>query len=142
LQTLVICNSINIKPNKWVDVYCYSAYARSLYYFITGTKLDSGIPVRIDLSQRQAKDKVSHSVEKEMVQISPNPVQNHLLIQNGGDQDMYVMVTNLDNSVIEQISIEAGDKTLIDTQIWNQGLFVITITDGEEVIKIEKILKL
>jgi len=116
----------------------YSAYAKSLYYRLTGILLLEPFP---DMNQNQ-QQRVSKDNNDTLrsVNISPNPFNNELTIDLNLEEESKIFVFDVSGKVIFSRKVEIGQDCLIQTTNWRQGIYFCQIKSNKEILHQEKLI--
>jgi hypothetical protein len=77
---------------------------------------------------------------KNVIQLYPNPFQDHVSIENNNPTTVSITVYNVEGRIIDSLVLEGRDKTTLSTSDWEKGIYFITTTDGE-MVKSHKMIK-
>lgn len=115
----------------------YSAYAKSLYYVLTGEVLSSEIPeiLRDEIQPRS----ISKNTSTQELKVYPNPFSDVLNIEVNGYEKVKISVTDFFGRIVYS---NYSDQSIISipTENRNQGIYLITIKSEGEIILTDKIL--
>ncbi len=114
----------------------YAAYAKALYYAYTGEKLVSELPLFIQSELENRSSKIT-DISK-TVSISPNPFSHQLNIVVNGLDDPKIYIYDLFGKP-QTVTYTVGNPT-INTSNWSEGLYVVKVFDGNELIKTQKVV--
>jgi hypothetical protein len=114
----------------------YAAYAKALYYAYTGEKIVSSLPLVVQqaLENRSKIQKVKDI----LVTISPNPFSEQLKITLDGLDNPKVHIYDIFGK--PHIIPYTEDYSTISTSNWSEGLYVVKVFDGSEIVKTQKVV--
>ena len=119
-----------------------SAYAKGVYFFVTGEYLETDMPGIInqgDIQLREAKETVKTWT------IYPNPTDNSLYIDYNSKSKIKGKVCIYDligSKVMEKnVNFVQGVKTSINVSGLQSGVYILTIQDGDKkILKTQKVM--
>jgi len=116
----------------------YAAYAKALYYVLTGEVISSEIPDIGGLIQPRSISGNTDNDKKEL-KVYPNPFSEFLNVEVKGYENVDIAITDVYGRVVYS---ESTDQSVFNISIdtWNQGMYLIVIKSDNEVILIDKIL--
>lgn len=79
-------------------------------------------------------------ITKNIIQISPNPVNDKLTIQNSDSKKLNVQITDTNGKLLFNQKINS-DKTEINFSNYPKGIYFVTFESEGKIIKNEKIIK-
>ena len=114
-----------------------SGYAQALHYFVTGNfvdNLDLSFIEDGDLGERSRNSEGTSKVKKDM-DIFPNPASSMIYISSP-EQTKNIRIYN----AVGRIVYDGVAPSQIDVSLWDDGIYFIKLTKGNNEIKTEKII--
>lgn len=112
----------------------YAAYGKALYYALTGEVISSELP---DISRGTIKPR--GNLNNTSTKIYPNPFTDNLNIETSGYNNVDILITDFYGRSVFSKTIDSNNIN-IATHDWSQGIYFITLTNENEVIRIEKVI--
>ena len=106
-----------------------NGYARSIYYLVTGEKLELEIP-ELQIEQRE-NEKTQHDRQ---IHCYPNPSSDvlHIEIAEKIASTYLMTMTNLDGKTVMSKKISSNRESIEDVSSLSSGVYVLNITSSDE----------
>lgn len=88
-----------------------------------GNQLGNGFLASLDLSVLSIPEKQAES----LMEVYPNPATDYFICRHKDSHPMLIRALNTDGKLVLDAKIESGVKN--DVKQWNQGLYILEITD-------------
>lgn len=118
-------------------------YISAVFYDVDSVKL-SRVHSSVGYSTYKGKripTAIDEIPEALKIKITPNPFNNHILIENINYSNPIIQLLNMNGKLMDVLTIHNGNHVLIKTDALNQGIYILKITDSYSTLSF-KILKL
>lgn len=119
----------------------YSAYAKGLLYILTGEFMRSPIPVYSPDRQSSLRHSVPSTTTSGVFAVFPNPFRDDIevAVPQGKDKSYTYTVTDIFGRVyFDDVALETPR---IDMRALQQGVYVLMIKSGDEIMHSQKVVK-
>ncbi|MEZ4906633.1 MAG: T9SS type A sorting domain-containing protein [Saprospiraceae bacterium] len=126
---------INIVETIARKTHNYAGFAKALYYHLTGKVISSEIPV---FENRQIKPRNIEKTKIPKMYIFPNPVSDELNINIENVDNARLIITDITGKEI--FNKDISKNLILNTSLWNAGIYFVSIKTGQNETLNDKIL--
>ncbi len=116
-----------------------AAYAKALYYSLTGQVISSQIPVSFANSLKP-RNRVEQ-IHSEYLKCSPNPFNNELLLEIKGIKDGEITIFGIMNNKVYSNKVNEGNLK-INSSEWNSGIYFIRLQSENKVMDTRMVVRI
>jgi len=117
-----------------------SAYAKSLYYALTGVEIFTSFPPINDESESRNSGNDDEKTNIEF-KVFPNPVDSDLYVNTPLDKNAIIEISNLEGKIMRRTKVN-GQQSKIDLSDLEPGVYIVKYSNNEGLTFFDKIIKL